>query len=299
MQMKLARIITPLFLLIIILTVILPAPAPATESGGSAYPNGVEDFMAGALPPPGTYFLNYLNYYSADKFQNSALNDFKINAVADVMRFVHVTNRKVLGADWGMQVLVPVVYLDVHLLGRQDNRWGLGDIIFNPFILGWHSKNFHVTAGVDIFAPTGDYEKNHLANPGRNYWTFEPVAAATYLSDSGIELSGKFMYDFNTKNTDAEYQSGQEFHVDYALGYHIGKSWVLGAAGYYYQQTTDDELNGIKFGADGFKGRVWALGPAASYSYKNMSFALKYQSEFATQNKPEGDKYWFKMTYVF
>ncbi len=298
--MKPARIIPVLFLLI--LTVILPAPATATESGGGAYPNGAEDFMGGALPPPGTYFINYLNYYSADKFKNTALTDFKINAVADVMRFVHVTNQKVLGADWAMHVLVPLVYLDVHLMGAKDNRWGLGDIIFNPFILGWHSKNFHVTAGVDIFAPTGDYDKNHLANPGRNYWTFEPVIGLTYLSDSGIEVSGKFMYDFNTKNTDfvlGDYQSGQEFHVDYALGYHLGKSWVFGANGYYYQQTTDDELNGVKFGSDGFKGRAWAIGPAVSYSYQKMSFTLKYQNEFAVQNKPEGDKYWFKFSYVF
>lgn len=299
--MRAARVIPAIFLSVILMMT-LPVTAAATESGGGAYPNGAEDFMGGALPPPGTYFINYLNYYYADKFKNTALTDFKINAVAEVMRFVHVTNQKVLGANWAMHVFVPIVYLDVHLMGSQDNRWGLGDVIFNPFILGWHSKNFHVTTGVDIFAPTGDYDKTHLANPGRNYWTFEPVVGVTYLSDSGIEVSGKFMYDFNTKNTDylfGDYQSGQEFHVDFALGYHLGKSWVLGAAGYYYQQTTDDELNGDKFGPDGFRGRVWAIGPAASYSYHKMSFTLKYQNEFAGQNKPEGDKFWFKFSYVF
>lgn len=292
----------PALILLLILTLIFALPAAATEGGGGAYPSGAEDFMGGALPPPGTYFINYLTYYSADKFENTALTDFKINAVADVLRFVHVTDQKVLGASWAMHVFVPVVYLDVHFMGGRDNRWGLGDIIFDPFILGWHSKNFHVTTGLDIFAPTGDYDENHLANPGRNYWTFEPVIGVTYLSDSGIEVSGKFMYDFNTKNTDhalGDYQSGQEFHVDYAVGYHLGKQWVLGAAGYYYQQTTDDELNGVKFGPDGFKGRVWAIGPAVSYSYKKMGFTLKYQNEFAAQNKPEGDKYWFKFSYVF
>lgn len=296
--MKLARIF-PVLILTASLTTISPVSSPATESGGGAYPNGAEDFMAGALPPPGTYFINYLNYYSADRFENAALTDFKINAVADVMRFVHVTDKKILGADWGVQLLVPVVYLDVHMMGMQDNRWGLGDIIFNPIILGWHSKNLHVTTGLDIFAPTGDYDKTRLANPGRNYWTFEPVVGVSYLSDSGIEASGKFMYDFNTKNNDIDYQSGQEFHVDYALGYHLGKQWVLGATGYCYQQTTGDEIKGIKVGTDGFKGRAWALGPAASYSYKKMNFTLKYQNEFAVQNKPEGDKYWFKFSYVF
>lgn len=286
------------------LVLLLPAgPVLATEGGGGAYQNGIEDFMSGALPPPGTYFLNYLNYYSADKFKNGP-HDFKLTAVADAMRFVHVTRQNILGASWALQVIVPVVYLDVHVapvpgLNLQDNRWGLGDIVFDPFILGWHSRNFHVTAGIDIVAPTGDYDKNRLANVGRNYWTFEPVVAVTYLSDSGIELSGKFMYDFNTKNTDTEYLSGQEFHVDYAVGYHLGKQWILGAAGYYYYQTTDDELNGVKVSPDGNKGRVFAIGPALSYSYKNMSFGLKYQHEMDARYKPEGDKYWLKFVYAF
>ncbi|MFZ1574382.1 MAG: hypothetical protein WAT36_03925, partial [Chromatiaceae bacterium] len=36
----------------------LATPAAATEGGGGHYPNGAEDFMVGALPPPGTYFIN-------------------------------------------------------------------------------------------------------------------------------------------------------------------------------------------------------------------------------------------------
>lgn len=272
--------------------------ARATESGGGAYPNGAEDFMAGALPPPGTYVLNYLNYYAADDFKNDLIPDFKLRAVADVVRVVHVTKKQVLGASWAVQTLIPVVYLDVHMNGAQDNRWGLGDIIIDPFVLGWHFKNFHVTTGIDIYMPTGEFDKTHLANPGRNYWTFEPVLGLTYLSDSGIEVSGKFMYDFNTKNTDTDYESGQEFHFDYALGYHLGKQWVLGVAGYYYRQTTDDEIDGQKV-LDGFKGRTFAVGPAASYSFRNMNLSLKYQKEFDADDRPEGDKYWLKFTYAF
>ena len=47
----------------------LAGVAHATEGGGGAYHNGAEDFMTGALPPPGNYFINYFNYYSADKFK--------------------------------------------------------------------------------------------------------------------------------------------------------------------------------------------------------------------------------------
>jgi hypothetical protein len=46
-------------------------PAFATEGGGGVYPNGAEDFMSGALPPPGTYFLDYANFYHRIVLQGS------------------------------------------------------------------------------------------------------------------------------------------------------------------------------------------------------------------------------------
>jgi len=297
------EIMSAFLLTVAVLTALTFAgPARATEGGGGAYPNGAEDFMTGALPPPGTYFLNYLTWYHATEFKdkdgNEFIPDFSLDVVADVLRFVHVTNYRFLGASWGMHAFIPVVHVDVDFPGIGDSREGLGDIIVNPFILGWHWSNFHLTAGLDIYVPTGAYDKDHLANTGRNYWTFEPVIAATYRSEQGFEVSGKFMYDFNTKNTDTEYRSGQEFHFDYTIGYHIA-GWSLGIGGYVYYQTTDDELNGAKVEPDGFKGKVYAIGPQLSYGYQNMSFALKWQTEFKAENRTEGDKLWFKFMYAF
>jgi hypothetical protein len=284
-------------------TVALAVNAGATESGGGAYPNGAEDFMSGALPPPGTYLLYYLNYYTASSFKDKngddLIPDFKVNAVANVFRLVHVTKYQILGASWGVQALLPVVHLDVKFPGASDDRWGNGDLIVDPFLLGWHSKNLHVTAGIDIYIPIGTYDQNRLANAGRNYWTFEPVIGATYLSDNGLEVSGKFMYDFNTENNDTNYRSGQEFHFDYTLGYHMDKNLALGLGGYCYWQVSDDELNGVTVGPDGFKGRVYAVGPQVQYNYKNMSLALKWQREFGAEYRPEGNNFWLKFMWAF
>jgi hypothetical protein len=282
--------------------VALTGPAFATEGGGGAYPNGAEDFMVGALPPPGTYFKNYLTYYTASKLKDNNGNDvpvdFKLKAAADVLRFIHVTDYKILGANWAVHAFIPLAYQDVTVGSMSDDRFGLGDIIIDPIILGWHFPNFHITAGLDIYIPTGNYDQTHLANTGRNYWTFEPVLGMTYLSDGGFEISAKLMYDFNTENNDTNYQSGQEFHVDYTVGYHIGKQWAVGIGGYYYVQTTDDKDNGVTT-ANGSKGQVYAIGPQAQYNYKNMSFTLKWQYEFEAKNKPEGDKFWFNFVYAF
>lgn len=284
--------------------------AHATENGGGAYPNGAEDFMAGAVPPPGTYFLNYLTHYTAGRIKDdhgdNLVPDFRLNATANVFRLLHVTKEQVLGGYWGMHVFVPVVYMDVKMMGAKDSRFGLGDIIIDPFILSWHSKNWHFATGVDIYLPTGAYDKNDLANIGRNYWTFEPIIATTYTADCGFEASLKLMYDFNTKNNSSrlptgqnvKYLSGQEFHFDYTLGYKTG-GWNLGVGGYYYKQITNDKVNGVTVAPDGFKGQAFAFGPQVKYDYKNMSFALKYQHEVAVRNKPEGDKFWLKFVYAF
>jgi len=284
-------------------TVPFAGSASATEGGGGAYPNGAEDFMSGALPPPGTYFLDYVDYYHATSLKDGSGHDlvpkFDLDVAVNVFRLVHVTKYKILGADWGMHAFLPLAYMNLDATMGKDDRTGLGDIIVDPFILGWHSKNFHVTAGLDIYIPLGSYDENNLANTGRNYWTFEPVVALTYLWDNGFELSGKFMYDFNLENPDTDYQSGQEFHFDYTAGYHVDKNLAVGLGGYYYYQTTDDELDGVKVGTDGFKGRVMALGPQATYSYKNMSFTLKWQKEFDAENRPQGDNFWFKFMFAF
>lgn len=284
--------------------------AQATEGGGGAYPNGAEDFMSGAVPPPGTYFINYFDYYSADKFAdnegNNVIPGFKLKVTADVLRFIHITDKQILGGFWGMHVFLPFMNVDVKTATPfgNDSKTGLGDIIVDPFILSWHGKNWHAATGLDIYIPTGSYDRNDLANVGRNYWTFEPIVSGTYLTDSGYEASAKVMYDFNTKNDEAsllalgatEYKSGQELHVDYTLGKKLD-NLSLGLTGYYYQQVTDDEANGVE--VEGNRGRVLALGPGLKYDYKNMSVSLKYQVETKVKNRPDGDNFWFKFIYAF
>lgn len=301
-MVSISKSVNVLFIVLAVLCILCmtQVDVAATEDGGGAYQNGAECFMAGAVPPPGTYFLNYFMFYTADKFKIKDGPDvphFDVKATADILRLIHVTKHQILGGFWGMHVFLPFVNVDLTTPGGSDTKFGIGDIIIDPFILSWHSKNWHFATGVDVYIPTGAYDKDDMANIGRNYWTFEPVAAFTYVSDSGFEVSSKFMYDFNTENNDKDYLSGQEFHFDYLVGYKFNP-WGIGLSGYYYKQITDDEKDGKKFG-DGNKGQVFALGPSIKYDYKNMTFNIKYQREMSVENKPEGDKFWFKFVYAF
>lgn len=268
----------------------------ATENDGGAYQNGAEGFMTGALPPPGQYFLNYLMYYNAGSLQgndgHSVPIDFHATAVADAMRFINVTPITILGGNWAQHVIVPLVWEEVEGNYNKNKNTAIGDIDVDPFIVGWHKPPFHWVVGLDTYIPVGKYHDGSDANIGNDYWTFEPILAATYLNEGGQELSAKMMYDINTRNEDTEYRSGQSFHVDFAAGQHLG-NWEVGLGGYWYYQTTDDRRLGAPVDG-GNQGRQIALGPQISYQYCNITLLLAYDREFASKDRPQGDRVWLK-----
>lgn len=273
----------------------------ATENGGNGYPNGAEGYMAGALPPPGMYAINYVLYYAADDMMDGSGNKLPIDFDLDVfgygMRFLNVTDKTLFGGTWAQHAFVPVMSVDVTTPGGSDDTFGLGDIIVDPFILGWHTPNFHWVAGLEVYLPLGKYDKNDIANVGRNYWTIEPAVAATYLSNGGYEASIKVMYDVNMENNATDYDSGDEFHFDYALAKHMS-SWTVGISGFYYSQITGDDgtimTPGGPVDSGDNKGFQIGLGPMIAYNYKGMAFVLKYMDDIETENKPDGGRFWMK-----
>ncbi|CAK0750071.1 Phenol degradation protein meta [Azospirillaceae bacterium] len=272
--------------------------ALATEAA-SQYPDGAEGLMAGAVPPPGLYLLNYLTHYTADRLNdksgNKAPTSISLNATAEVVRLLYVSEFTILGANLGAHILLPIVSLDYRLPGLSFHRTGLGDITIDPFILSWHFKNFHIATGLDFILPTGEYDRSKPLNIGANHLGIEPLVAGTYLSDSGAEVSAKLMYAFNLENPDTHYTSGQAFHTDFAVAQHFN-SWTLGVAGYWFKQTTDDKAAGV---IDGNRGMALAFGPSVKYDFGSMSLNGTWHHEVVTENRPQGDKFWLKFIAKF
>ncbi|NOV23953.1 hypothetical protein E5S69_10540 [Cupriavidus necator] len=272
--------------------------ANATEGGGTIYPVGTENYVCCALPPPGLYGMVFGQHYWTDEFKDNAGNTvplpgFRVRASAIAPRFVWVTKARIAGASLGMHAILPLVTLDVKVPGASQSKTGIGDMVFGP-VLGWHhSERLHTVLALDMFAPTGSYNKTDLANIGRNYWAFQPIFGISYIDPAGLNADAKIMYTFNTRNKDTDYRSGQEWIVDYALGWGIGNGWVLGAGGYLYQQTTDDRQGGATVANN--KGRAFAIGPSVKYdSGKGWFVTLKYQQELGVRNRAEGQALWLK-----
>lgn len=272
----------------------------ATEGGGNGYPLGAETFMTGYLPKVGNYLVSYNQYYSASSFKNKApvFRDFKLETLSTTVRLIHVSDKTLFGGNWASHVFL--TYADVNIKnlgGSSQHKGGLSDVIIDPFILGWHFGNFHLITAVDFYLPVGHYNRNDLANAGRNYYTVEPVVDFTYLTEGGFEVSAKTMYDHNFKNNDTHYRSGDELHSDFVIGQHFGP-WVLGGGGYLYKQVSGDSGRGAVFGD--FEGRAIGLGPQVSYKARNgLSVSGRYDHEFDVTNRPEGNRAWLSAALSF
>jgi hypothetical protein len=275
--------------------------ANATEGGGSIYPTGAEAYSCCAVPPPGLFGIVYSEYNEGSSFRDNNGNaipipGFKVTSAAIVPRLIWVTHEQILGASLVFHGLLPLVNLDVKEAGSSQSKTGVGDASFGT-ALGWHlSPQLHTVAGLDVFAPTGSYNKNDLANIGRNYWAFQPLIGVSYIDPRGFNGDLKVMYNINTINPATSYTSGHELIMDYDTGYGIGHGWVVGIGGYFYQQLTNDKQNGQTILNN--KGRALAIGPSIKYgSEKGWFVTLKYELDTEVRNRVQGKALWLKAVF--
>lgn len=293
-----------LLLVAAIVSAALASPWAQAKEGGDQYPNGAITWFAGAVPPPGNYFENYLGNWSG-KLRDGSGNkivgpngkEIELDVTFDALRFIQVTKTTVWGANYGWAAILPIANLSVDVFGSKASKTGIGDVTLTPLILAWHSPEWHTVLGLDVNLPTGAYDRNDPPgkNIGANYYSIEPVFAVSYMGSNGWEVSGKFMYNIKRKNKDTDYKSGDEFHMDYLVGKHFGP-WSVGLSGYYLKQTSDDKAGGVKVGLDGNRGEVFAIGPSVKYETpSHMNLIFQWQHESKAENRFQGDKVWFKL----
>jgi len=304
---------------IVISMLFLVRPLVASEAGSSHYVPGT---MASFIDTPtGVPFnvLNLTNGYFGDasvsrQFPIAGLltADLSADYVANAFAFQYDAPVEVLHGKYAFTISLPVVDLQVNAgvagpsggtVARRDSRSGLGDLYFSPIILYWQKGNFKYLGSVGIYAPSGAFDVGRLANIGKNYWTFSPVAAMQYSNPkNGLEATVFTGFNFNTKNNATNYQSGQEFYLDFTVDKRFKNGFGVGATGNIFQQITGDSGSGAKLG--GFKGRTFGMGPEVSYMgplSKSIMFAmeLKWLPEIEVQNRTQGSNIWFKFGFVF
>lgn len=322
---------------LIILGVALTGVLCAEEGGGGHYTPGATASFIDAMPyDPGLAYGNQFLYYGGDIGGKRALPlglslaaDVEATSFADTHVLIYQSPWELFGGRYGAALGVPLVRLDLDVSGTltrtprrpgavipvqsptektkkvSDRAEGLGDIYVAPFMLGWKRGDLKYDARFGVYAPTGKYDPDDLANLGKNYWTFEPAVSLSYLgSKNGIEVTTFAGIDFNTENQDTDYQTGEQVHLDLTVAQHLplGKGIIgLGASGFYYDQITGDSGPGAALGD--FEGRTLGVGPVLSYLIKigdtDVALEAKWLPELDTENRLEGDFVWVKAAVLF
>ncbi|PHM68111.1 transporter [Xenorhabdus sp. KJ12.1] len=274
----------------------------ATEGGGvGIYPDGLDNYLSGALPPPGVHVLLYggnihYNQLRGNNGSRLPVPGFKVNVNVLAPRLVLVTDQQIMGGQLAYHTIVPLLSVTAEAGGKRSDSKGIGDITFGP-ALGYHpAPDLGYVIGLDISAPTGSYNRHDPSSPGKNHWAFQPVWAISYFPAYGYNTDLKVMYDFNLKNKKTNTTSGRAFHIDYALGWGFGNGLVAGVGGYAFQQVTNDSGPNSAQG----KASAFGLGPSVRYANdKGLLVALKWQKDLIVTNRPAGSQLFLKVALPF
>jgi len=287
------------------LTALLPGIALGAEGGGSNYLQGTYgDFGAGLAPK--SYLRNDVILHDASigpRPVNGGLDaGFDQDLWMDRLTIGGFSDFEILGGRAGIELTLPYVFdltVTQYTSGTGFDTFasprdhGFGDPIIRPQ-LAWGSGPHYQKLTVGIVAPWGTHDESSVVSPGRDYWSFDPTFTYGYLGDSGWDISATvgFMINLEKSMPGANYESGDEAHIDALIGKHFGEHFSLGIAGYWYHQLDDDKGFIPRPPLDlGYQGDLTGYGPVLRFGNKNVSVVAKWLRDDYADNHLEGDLY--------
>lgn len=283
---------------------------PMQESMAQDHAVGVDGIKGASLPGPGMSYRMTNMYYHADSTKdangNDSDGDFNVTVFSNVHDILYITKKKILGAEYGWHVIVPLVYKDMKITppGIDDNRLALGDIVVKPLLLSWKKERVTTLFRFDIQIPTGEHVDNidNAANPGSDHWAFRPVLGTNfYLTpEKDWSLSLLWHYEYHLENRHDEIQYGSDLILEYGLSHSFSPLTEVGVAGYAVWQVTDDKGDDVNYDSS-VHDKVYSIGIEATHFVPSigMKFMGKVLKEFKAEDRPEGYSIWFNIVKPF
>ncbi|MFH0782499.1 MAG: transporter [Pseudomonadota bacterium] len=296
---------------------------------GSGYTPGSEGGMGSSLPPPGFHYKQYNILVNTDDLRDDDGNaavvlgpDAKVNFSAKVFaqahRFIYFTEKKIFGADYGMDLIVPIVAKDIEIkaidlgINSDDSNIGLGDIFIEPLLLSWHKQRWDFAFGLGVQLPTGAWDySNEAANgdPGSGgYGNGLLTLGATYYFDEAkswtISALTRTVAYFGEQD-DTNYQPGDEFIIDWGVAKQFSASENLlvrpAIVGYTYWQISDDQNRYDGVGTDDDRGQKYAVGAEINFFWlpRLIQFNLRWLEDIEVRDEYKGSTFVASITCSF
>lgn len=272
------------------------ATLPPMNLGDSTFQDGIAS--------PGWMFQQTLSAYRADRFRDGGgrLDEAtpEVASIALLSQVGHLSQRRLLSAYWGGEVIVPVVHARVvPATGATLHATGIGDIAISPLILQWPEASlagrpFWQRINLTLTLPTGHHGRSERPDPGSNIWQVSPHYAFTWEASPEWEISGRLHYLWASANhalgkeADASrVQAGHAVHLNAAVSRAVRGNVRVGGSMYVLVQIGDDRIDGI--GRAG-RERVLGVGPALAWRRGRVSLHAAVYFESLTKDRPEGTR---------
>jgi len=281
-------------------------PAESAEGASSNYfPGSYGSLMVASAPEPGFVASSQNLFYAADAdravLQGRVNTDVDIDAFYSLLNGYYVHDLPSIGARLAVGGYLSVGYarLETEIqpallppFSDDSDRFEFGDLGLVPFSLYWNVGPVAFNVYEMIIAPSGQYDERDTVNIGRNYWSFDTVASATwFIEKTGTDLSAALGIMANTRNPDTEYRTGTEFHLDFMVNQFLLESLAIGFHGYYYEQVEGDSGSGAVLG--NFKGDSVGIGAALlwlpAFAEGRVLGSLKWLHDVEASNRFEAD----------
>ena len=272
---------------------------PAHAQNRGVYPLGLSAINSGVSAAAGLTYNNSFLFYARDEQKGGGgevLATGQQAVLLDMNTLLWASSEQIAtlgGARFSCAATVPLANnsLSSSTQGAISGGGGLGDIYFQPVILGWNQDRVDIRGIVGVLAPTGKFTAGAKDNVGNGYWT--PVIAAGqtfYLSaDRATTISLFEMYEFHTTQSGTQISPGETFDLDYsvmrAFPFYAASRLQVGVIGYGAWQTTAKTGPGITPAEEAQRYRVNALGIGMNLLLptQKVTLSLKYFDEFSNQ----------------
>jgi len=258
---------------------------------GSHYPIGAEGLKGADLPPPGFYIRDYNYFYAADKVDGLPL-DMNLFVYCQAVKTVYLSDYQILGANWGVDMIVPFMYKNITGALGTAGQFNLGDIYACPLLLSWHLKQFDFSAAAGTWAPPGNFDAStplrRLASPGSGFWSPMLTAGVVWYPDEAKTWAVSLLnrYEINTEQDQTDITPGNMYSLEWSVSKTVYHGVDLGLVGYWQQETTEDSGNGAATALSD----VVAIGPEVSVLWEKLGLisSLRYEYEVDAKYRPQG-----------
>jgi hypothetical protein len=258
----------------------------------------------GTQPPPGLYIGSLAWVYPTDTIKdnngNSVTLPGSLTSTAEIILVNVVTNYKLFGGNIGASAGFPFIKNRIQLNSLNVSTSFAYTDMFIGATLGWHFKRADVTAGYNLYIPTGNFTQGGTDNTGLGMWGNElTIGSTVYFDQKKLwNGAGTFALEFNTDKSGTNIQVGDLGTVSWGLGRTFYKKvsgpipmiMNLGAAGYAQFKVTGDSGSDIPPALRGFKDRVFAAGPEFNIYIPGprLTFLVRYEPEFGARVRTQG-----------